>query len=86
MDIIASVKQDMDDKAADVSKTRTIAPNDFIVSLSTFDMEKLEQWGVQTMVDEIVESATNHAMGQRYSFVGAVNVHFQLTIYCQQVL
>lgn len=50
--------------------TRTIAPNDFIVSLSTFDMEKLEQWGVQTMVDEIVESATNHAMGQRYSFVG----------------
>lgn len=63
VDIIASVKQDMDDKAADVSKTRTIAPNDFIVSLSTFDMEKLEQWGVQTMVDEIVESATNHAMG-----------------------
>lgn len=76
VDIVSAVKQDMDDKAADVSKTRTIAPNDFIISLSTSDMEQLQQRGIETMAEETVQSATNHAMNQRYSFVGPVNVQF----------
>lgn len=76
VDIVSAVKQDMDDKAADVSKTRTIAPNDFVISLSISDMEQLEQWGIETMAEETIQSATNHAMNQRYSFVGPVNVQF----------
>ncbi|QPK94172.1 DUF3662 domain-containing protein [Actinomyces sp. zg-332] len=76
VDIVSAIKQEMDDKVADVSKTRTIAPNDFIISLSSSDMEQLEQWGIDTMAEEAVQSATNHAMNQRYSFVGPVNVNF----------
>lgn len=78
VDILSAVKQDMDDKAADVSKTRTIAPNDFIITLSPTDMEQIEQWGIETMVNETVQSATTHAINQRYSFVGPVNVQFTL--------
>lgn len=78
VDIVSAVKKDMDEKAANVSKTRTITPNDFVISLSPSDMEQIEQWGIDTMTEEAITSATNHAMNQRYSFVGPVDVHFSV--------
>lgn len=78
VDIVSAVKQDMDDKAADVSRTRTIAPNDFVISLSSTDMENLQAWGLDTIAEETIQSATNYAVSQRYSFVGPLSVNFDL--------
>jgi hypothetical protein len=76
VEIASAVRREMDDRAAAVSRGRTVVPNEFVVELSATDLEQVEQWGSDALADEMVGAATEHASSQRYSFVGPVEVSF----------
>ncbi|MFH5821371.1 FhaA domain-containing protein [Georgenia sp. AZ-5] len=76
VELASAVRREMDDRAAVVSRGRTVVPNEFVVELSPGDMEQIEQWGADTLAEEIAGAATEHAASQRYSFVGPVEVTF----------
>lgn len=59
------------------SPERTIAPNEFLVRLNPRDLIKIEQWGEDALISEIIDNATKHAVSQSYAFVGPVNINFQ---------
>lgn len=76
VEIASAVRREMDDRAAPVSRERTVVPNEFVVELSPTDLEQVEQWGSDALAEEMVGAATDHAESQRYSFVGPVDVRF----------
>ncbi len=78
VELAAALKRECDARAAVVDRGRTVVPNEYGVALSPADMETVEQWGADAMVHELVESLRAHAERQRYSFVGAVDVAFDV--------
>lgn len=78
VEIASAVRRMMDERAAAVSRGRTIAPNEYVVTLSTTDEENFEQWGSKALAEEIAAAATEHASSQSYSFVGPVKITFDL--------
>lgn len=76
VEIASAVRREMDDRAAPVSRERTVVPNEFVVELAPSDLEHVEQWGAQTLANEMAGAATDHAASQRYAFVGPVDVSF----------
>ncbi|MDO5726426.1 MAG: DUF3662 and FHA domain-containing protein [Bowdeniella nasicola] len=78
VEIASAVRRTMDERATAVSRDRTISPNKFVVTLSTTDEDNFEQWGTQALADEIAAAATEHASSQSYTFVGPVNISFDL--------
>ena len=76
VEIASAVRRDMDERAAAVSRDRTVVPNQFTVRLSPSDRERVEDWGADALAEEIVAAATEHAGSQHYSFVGPVHVEF----------
>lgn len=78
VEIASAVRRDMDDRAAAVSRVRTVVPNEFTVTLSPGDHERVESWGADALAEEIEAAATEHAASQHYAFVGPVKVLFTL--------
>lgn len=76
VEIASAVKRQMDDRAAAVTRDRTVVPNQFVVELSEEDLEQVRTWGEDALSDEIVTTATEHATRQHYTFVGPVTVTF----------
>ncbi len=77
VEIASAIRRDMDDRAAPVSRDRTVVPNEFTVLLSPADRERVEAWGAEALAEEMVAAATSHADSQRYAFVGPVRVQFE---------
>lgn len=78
VEIASAIRKDMDDRAVAVSRGRTVVPNEFSVTLSRRDNEQIVQWGAEALAAEIEAAATEHATSQRYSFVGPVDVAFEI--------
>lgn len=76
VEIASAIRRDMDDRSAAVSRERTVAPNEFQVELAPTDLEKVREWGEDTLAGEMVAAATDHATSQSYTFVGPVAVTF----------
>lgn len=76
VEIASAIRRSMDDRAAAVSRGRTVVPNEFIVKLSPGDLERVEDWGAEALAEEMVAAATEHAGSQHYSLVGPVHVDF----------
>ncbi|PYF97773.1 Inner membrane component of T3SS domain-containing protein [Georgenia satyanarayanai] len=77
VEIASAIRRDMDDRAAAVSRDRTVVPNEFTVRLSPSDRERVDDWGADALAEEMVAAATAHADSQHYAFVGPVRVHFE---------
>src|SRR5690625_2792263 len=77
VEIASAIRRTMDDQAAAVSRDRTVVPNEFTVHLSPADHERVEAWGAEALAEEMVATATEHADGQRYAFVGSVRIRFE---------
>ena len=77
VEIASAVRREMDDRAAAVSRGRTVVPNEFTVTLSPADRERVDAWGAEALAAEMVTAATEHADSQQYAFVGPVRVRFQ---------
>jgi len=76
VEIASALRRECDDKAAIVSRDRTIAPNTFVVELGTADHERLGEWEA-ALGSELGAAVVDHARQQRYSFVGQVQVTFE---------
>ena len=77
VEIASAIRRDMDDRAAALSRGRTVVPNEFVVRLSPGDRERIDSWGAAALAEEMVAAATDHGGSQHYSFVGPVEVSFQ---------
>ncbi|WP_062382572.1 FhaA domain-containing protein [Demequina iriomotensis] len=78
VELAAAVKRECDARAAVVDRGRTVAPNEYIVALAPADHDTVEQWGADALRHELVDSLRTHAERQRYSFVGTVDVTFEV--------
>lgn len=76
VEIASAVRRDMDERAAAVSRERTVVPNEFIIDLSPADFARVREWGEDALAEEIATAATEHAASQEYAFVGPVGVRF----------
>lgn len=77
VELAAAVKRECDARAAAVDRNRTVAPNEYTVSLSPTDFENVTSWGDEALAHEIADSLEDHARSLRYAFVGAVDVRFE---------
>jgi hypothetical protein len=78
VEIASALQRETDDKRAVVSQGRVLVPNDFVVELSAHDHERLEPYA-QPLTSELAEMVKEHAADNGYTFVGRVQVAFELT-------
>lgn len=76
VEIASALKRALDDRAAVISKGRTLVPNAFVVELGVTDHERLAEYS-DALGDELVTALREHADQQRYAFVGPVSVQFE---------
>ena len=76
VELASALKREADDNAAIVGRHRTIAPNDYVIELGPADHRRLAQWE-DALGDELSTVLNDHALQQRYAFVGPVKVRFE---------
>ena len=76
-DLSSALEREIDNEAMPVGRDRTVAPNEYRFKLSTPDFDHIEQWGSETLADELADNLTNYARSQHYAFVGPVVVIFE---------
>jgi len=77
VELASALRREVDDRAAAVDRDRTVVPNEFTVRLSPADYARVEDWGAETLADELAANVTQHSASQRYAFVGPVTVTFE---------
>ena len=76
VEIASALKKRLDVEAATLKRGRTIAPNDFIVSLSPSDYNHVQQWGLDALANELIDNLTEYAIEQDYVFLGPLRIAF----------
>ncbi|GAA3706172.1 DUF3662 and FHA domain-containing protein [Zhihengliuella alba] len=76
VEIASKIRNEMDHGTLTVSQTRTIAPNDFQVSLAGSDFERIKKFGT-ALAEELCDVVVQHAKGQHYALTGDVSVAFR---------
>lgn len=73
----AALQRELDDRAAIVSRGRTVVPNVFTITLSEEDYERLSVYA-DTLQSELAGLARDYAEEQRYTFLGPITVSLHL--------
>ena len=73
VEIAAALQREMDDRAAVVSRGRTVVPNVFVVDLSPHDHDRLSVYA-GTLTEELAAMVREYAEEQRYTFLGGTSV------------
>jgi hypothetical protein len=76
VEIASALQREVDDRAAIVSRGRTMVPNEFIVVLGEHDHERLSTY-TEALGSELASMVSEHAQEQRYAFLGPVSVTFE---------
>ncbi|MDN4472390.1 FhaA domain-containing protein [Demequina zhanjiangensis] len=76
VELAAALKRECDNRAAAVDRGRTVAPNEYVLTLSPADHETVVSWGDEALTHELEDALQDHASRQQYSLVGAVTVSF----------
>lgn len=76
VEIASAINRAIDEGAAVYSRSRTISPNVFAVTLSPDDFARLDQWGRESIADELIDHAVKYATSQGYTFLGPLTVSF----------
>ena len=76
VEIAAALQRECDDRAAIVSRGRTMVPNAFVVELGASDFERLSVY-TKPLGDELSAMVREHADEQGYAFVGPIEVAFE---------
>jgi hypothetical protein len=76
-EIAAALQRESDDKKNVVSRERILAPNEYVVELGQHDYKRLEEWA-EPLGEELAAMVREHAAEVGYSFVGQVQVGFEL--------
>jgi FhaA, N-terminal domain/FHA domain len=77
VEVAAALQRECDDRAAIVTRGRTMVPNDFSVELGQHDYERLAMYA-EPLGAELAAMVREHAEEQAYQFVGPVLVRFEL--------
>lgn len=77
VEIAAALQRELDDRAAVLTRNRTVVPNAFTVDLSPRDHERLSAFG-QTLSDELAALVSEYVVEQRYTLVGRTTVELDL--------
>ena len=75
VEISSALRRELDTKAAVVSRDRILVPNEFTVRLSATDYERITALGAP-LLSELTELIQRHAVAQRYSFPGGIDIRF----------
>ncbi|MBR5949982.1 MAG: DUF3662 domain-containing protein, partial [Actinomycetaceae bacterium] len=78
VEIASALKKRMDEEAATLKRGRTVAPNDFVVSLSSSDYANVEDWGTDALSSELVATLTEYATDEDYVLLGPLRIAFHL--------
>lgn len=73
IEIVAALKREMDSRARSASRTRVVAPHDYVCGLSSEDHERLGQLGAP-FLDEISEALTEYATIRGYGLAERLRV------------
>jgi len=73
VEITATLRRELDTKAAVVARDRILVPNKFTVRLSRDDFDRMTGLGA-TLIDELTELVQRHAAAQHYSFAGGISI------------
>lgn len=76
VEIAAALQNEMDSRAAVVSRARTVVPNVYTVLVSQVDYDRLSVYD-ETLVGEFAVMIRDYASQQQYSFLGSVTVVMQ---------
>lgn len=76
VDISSAIRRSMEDRASEVSPDRTIAPNHFVVEVSSTDLDGLGA-DAAVLADEFAQQATEFAADQGFVLLGPVSVEFR---------
>jgi hypothetical protein len=76
VEIAATLRRELDTKAAVVSRERILVPNEFTVRLAPPDYTRMHDLGTP-LIDELTEAMQKHAVAQNYSFSGSLTVRLQ---------
>jgi len=76
VEVAAALQRECDDRAAIVTRGRTMVPNDFSVELGQHDYERLAMYA-EPLGAELAAMVREHAEEQAYQFVGPVLVRFE---------
>ncbi len=76
VEIAAALQRECDDRAAIVSRGRTMVPNVFAVELGQSDYERLNVYA-KPLGDELAAMVREHSSEQGYALVGPVAVSFE---------
>jgi hypothetical protein len=76
VEIASALQREVDDRAAIVSRGRTMVPNEFAVVLGPHDHERLSTYA-EALGSELSSMVSEHAEEQNYSFLGPVSVTFE---------
>jgi hypothetical protein len=76
VEIASALQRECDDRAAVVSRGRTMVPNDFTVELGDHDYARLTTYA-GPLAAELTDLVQEHGREQRYMFVGQVEVKFE---------
>ena len=77
VEVAAALQRECDDRAAIVTRGRTMVPNDFTVELGPHDHDRLAMYA-EPLGNELAAMVREHAEEQGYQFVGPVEVRFAL--------
>jgi hypothetical protein len=77
VEVAAALQRECDDRAAIVTRGRTMVPNDFSVELGQHDFDRLAMYA-EPLGAELAAMVREHAEEQSYQFVGPVVVRFEL--------
>ena len=77
VEVAAALQRECDDRAAIVTRGRTMVPNDFTVELGPHDHERLAMYE-EPLGNELAAMVREHAEEQGYQFVGPVTVRLAL--------
>ena len=76
VEIASALQREVDDRAAIVSRGRTMVPNEFVVVLGEHDHERLSTY-TEALGSELASMVSEHGQEQHYAFLGPVSVTFE---------
>jgi hypothetical protein len=76
VEIASALQNEMDSRAAVVSRARTVVPNVYTVEVSQEDYDRLSVYD-EALVVEFATMIRDYAQQQQYSFLGSVTVQMQ---------
>ena len=76
VEIASAIRRAMDDRATVIAHGRTMVPNVFTIELSPNDFDRLDDYA-DTIGDDLIAAAQEHAEVQRYTPGGPIEVHLE---------